>query len=122
MWTNASSLPIGSISPRATSRHDNDTLVVFATTAVEGGELAFDFGAPADVCARFYAASNATLKMGGGYWTLHAQDVRQTLITPDGHNTSRLIFGKPVSGPQNVTSPKLAVGYSLVYTKVERAW
>ena len=99
----------------------NDTIVIYATTRVAGGELSLDFGQPADAAARFLAASEAVLHMGGGFWTLKDQDVLQTVITPDGRSQTTHVFGEPVSGQMNVTSPPLAIGSSLVYVKLPRA-
>lgn len=102
----------------AASWRNNETVVCYATVAVPVATIPLNFGAPADTTARFFAASAVTLRMGGGFWTLAGQDVQQTLIAPDGTVTTSNVFGHPVSGAQNVTSPRLAVGASLVYTKL----
>lgn len=95
------------------------TIVVFATTAVANHTAIFALGTPEDATARFFAAGEVRLQMDGGFWTLHKQDVNQTVFGPDGGAvSSRMLFGKPVSGEQHVVSPLLGVGSTVVYDKV----
>ena len=96
----------------------NTTVVAYVTTSVPNQTARFTFGGPGDTAARFFAASNATLRMGGGFWMLSNENVRQEVTAPDGAVTTSMVFSAARTGSQNVTSPALRVGSTIAYTKV----
>ena len=100
------------------SHWSNTTVLVYVTENVPGQAAGFTFGTQKDTAATFFAASNATLRMGSGFWTLDNQNVRQDIVTPDGSTKTSMVFSGNVRGSYNITSPLLGVGTTITYTKV----